>query len=252
MADERDWLTPYNYVQNNPLLRVDPAGTVDWVRNDESGEYEWMNEVTSESDTPEGYTYVGKEDSDVVKDIYGSTSGSDSDMDVGLVKAEDFDNPYSAKGAAFLNASAKTKLNVNLSADVETQYNSDGSIKSKEFKGVNVSAVVTSNIGPGYQGVSYSLRTESAEVNGNKMSGLDFSKGPVFLPGAGAGGVPAKAFNGRIDASSINSGGSNAATVSFKGLYMTGKSSYMSFPGALGLAGTPNYTKLSVTIKRDE
>ncbi|WP_452611020.1 RHS repeat-associated core domain-containing protein [Roseivirga echinicomitans] len=29
MADERNWLTPYNYVQNNPLLNIDPTGLVD-------------------------------------------------------------------------------------------------------------------------------------------------------------------------------------------------------------------------------
>jgi|GEM_PF-981452 len=29
MADERTWINPYNYVQNNPLLRVDPVGTLD-------------------------------------------------------------------------------------------------------------------------------------------------------------------------------------------------------------------------------
>ncbi|MBL3655187.1 RHS repeat-associated core domain-containing protein [Fulvivirga sediminis] len=29
IADKRDWLTPYNYVQNNPLIRIDPTGMLD-------------------------------------------------------------------------------------------------------------------------------------------------------------------------------------------------------------------------------
>lgn len=31
MVDGREWLSGYNYVQNNPILRIDPTGAFDWV-----------------------------------------------------------------------------------------------------------------------------------------------------------------------------------------------------------------------------
>lgn len=37
LADERNWLTPYNHVQNNPLMRVDPTGMLDDYVFDENG-----------------------------------------------------------------------------------------------------------------------------------------------------------------------------------------------------------------------
>ena len=33
MTEERDWLTPYNFVQNNPVLRIDPTGLLDTYGN---------------------------------------------------------------------------------------------------------------------------------------------------------------------------------------------------------------------------
>lgn len=60
MAQERDWLSPYNFVQNNPINRVDPTGALDWVAN-EAGEIYWDKNANSQETTKAGETYLGKD-----------------------------------------------------------------------------------------------------------------------------------------------------------------------------------------------
>jgi hypothetical protein len=45
LASERSWLTPYNFVQNNPLARMDPDGRLDTRYEDEFG-----NEILTTQD----------------------------------------------------------------------------------------------------------------------------------------------------------------------------------------------------------
>lgn len=47
MADQREWLSPYNYVQNNPLNRIDPDGTLDDYYQNEAGEVKWFDNKAS-------------------------------------------------------------------------------------------------------------------------------------------------------------------------------------------------------------
>jgi len=60
MAGERQWVTPYNYVQNNPVNRIDPNGAIDdWVQGT-SGDIRWDKNANSQATTQPGETYLGR------------------------------------------------------------------------------------------------------------------------------------------------------------------------------------------------
>jgi RHS repeat-associated protein len=63
MADKRTWVNPYNYVQNNPMIRLDPEGTEDWYLN-ENGDLAYNENVKSQADLDAAGikgTYQGEE-----------------------------------------------------------------------------------------------------------------------------------------------------------------------------------------------
>ena len=50
LAQKRFWATPYNYVQNNPLNRIDPNGLTDYTLNKKTGEVKQIGEKNDDPD----------------------------------------------------------------------------------------------------------------------------------------------------------------------------------------------------------
>ncbi len=83
LAEERDWLTPYNFVQNNPIIRVDPSGLLDDYGIDQNGKIELIKKTDDKTDTL--YSVTRDDSGNIVKDGNGEIVKNDTngDGDVG-------------------------------------------------------------------------------------------------------------------------------------------------------------------------
>ncbi|HCX74963.1 MAG TPA: hypothetical protein DHU93_05655 [Algoriphagus sp.] len=85
LADQRSRVSPYKFVQNNPLKRIDPDGRLDWVANRE-GEVYWDENATSQATTKTGETYLGKSGTGIDEQTGNMlVYNSDGSIDQGLM-----------------------------------------------------------------------------------------------------------------------------------------------------------------------
>ena len=167
---DKPWMSSYHAFSNKPIMNIDPNGASDdWVQNEETDEYEWMDNVTSADNTPEGYRYVGHDDKDILTDLNLPSEFStktESRTSFGI----DGDNGRGVPIGTNTKVSVKIKVNVNVVYDKDNISNNN--TYGKTFKGVTFKAYFNqSSISPssdltmkyeGYFGVQYGDKTYSS------------------------------------------------------------------------------------------
>ncbi len=139
LSDDYPGWTPYHYCHNNPINMIDPTGmSADWYENG-SGQVVWDDNVTSQSSTPAGGTYIGKTDQSILNHYgFNYKPSEQSTNKIGFVFLDFDEGQYGAyhmtnvKSKTTLDIQANTGINVN----ARTESNKDG----KVFNGITVTA----------------------------------------------------------------------------------------------------------------
>ena len=130
---------------NNPVNRIDPDGR-DWIVAYGTINYQWRDDIDAKSKMPEGYTYVGANDTDILTHM-GVSSHYETKTDVaggvGFVGGGDKNVGPLGQGIpggsiARVKANISISANVSFNADNATEYNKAG----KTFDGVGITANV--------------------------------------------------------------------------------------------------------------
>ena len=69
-------ISPYAFCGNNSIVNIDYSGK-DWVKNATTGQYEWRDDIGSDSEIPEQYIYIGPSTLDILNDLNMNTKYPD-------------------------------------------------------------------------------------------------------------------------------------------------------------------------------
>ncbi len=127
--------SPFVGFNNNPIYYIDPKGLAaeDWVQNKKTGKVEWKDEVTSKENTPEGYTYIGKDDKALVDFFFPNGGFRDQTWRMHSFGFDDYQNPTST-GFGTYNG----RVDVTLSCVITPGIYIDPYTFSKKFLGFNI------------------------------------------------------------------------------------------------------------------
>ena len=241
----KPWMSPYHAFSDNPIAKTDPNGdTDDWIKDEKTGEYKWDSKVTSESTTPEDSRYIGPNDDDIVKDLFGKNLYTSKTEDYGGYKAESEEGKY----AATYWARIFTTFSVRIDPIIENQYNSSTNENTKIFKGVKFVASSSGyTYAPLQKDQDMDFATLKMTINGKELKPMPASNSTSKVTGGikeGGSGPYTYTWSDKRIYSEFNT--FSIKTFNLEGNYTFGGTALF-HPGVF--MGSINYTETSLNIK---
>lgn len=150
LAEERNWLTPYNFVQNNPISRIDPTGLLDDYGLDQNGNVSLLKETDDNFDRL--YSVTANENGDLVKNGNGDVAINSEKGSVTVSKFEE--------GGSILSERS--------TSESETVQYSDGATSERK-----VSTAVSDNKNDVFNVFKFAADNTNVEFSVNKFSVLE-------------------------------------------------------------------------------
>ena len=145
LSEQRNWTSPFNFVQNNPISRIDPSGmSDDWVENIATDNYEWKDNVTSDKNTPEGFRYIGSNDRDILRDLKINDSFMQQvSKRFGYIAADVEPGSYAVNHMVGISEMSNLSITADISYNLKS--GTENNRLGRKFEGIKVSASVLSS-----------------------------------------------------------------------------------------------------------